>query len=97
VNTHPQAAHNDIEGPLLFVGGNLNGEFRSVNRSRVEWVVPLPDQQMPDVEVYCKRRYHLGGPTGPIVTVMVKSHTSDDLAQRLLLARIAEGLAEGKW
>lgn len=96
-DTHPHAVHNDAEGPLLFIGGQTNGEFRTVNRSRNEWLIPSGGEIPKDVEVYVKRRFHLGGPSGPIVTVMVLSGLSDDLAQRLLLARIAAGLAEGKW
>lgn len=105
MNTHPQAAHDDAQGPLLFIGGQTNGQFRTVNRSRDAWQIPLAARVSTspggggepfEVETYVKRRFALG-PSGPVVTVMVLVGLSDDLAERLLLARIAAGLAEGKW
>lgn len=99
-------AHTDFMGPLLFVGGRIDGERRSVNATRDDWLIPYPvpvrsayaepefmsvdDSPRPDR--YLKRTLTLGH--GTEVTVMVWEHTPGPEAYRLALGHIA-ALANG--
>lgn len=90
MNTHPQGAHNDIEGPFLFVGGVAHGAHRSVNRSRDDWTIPVVEPSPrgaghADVvtrpEIY-RKRVRAVGPTR--TTYMVLAGLSDEDATALL-------------
>jgi len=107
--SHPHGVHNDIRGPLLFVGGRADGQRRSINASHDGWIIPAPipspgpgyvpydpSEDDPEPHHYDRRTMVLGSALHRVeVDVMIWNRMDGPAAYAAALEHIA-ALVNGK-